>query len=121
MPPPEWPDYPDLNADLDALVADPAHHTLLFENDAVRVIETVIAAGETTPLHTHRWPGTLHLLSWSEIVRRDASGNVLMDSRTNSLKPLADAVTWSPSLALHTLENVGPTIFRAITTEIKHL
>ena len=115
MPPPEWLDH------LDALIADPAHHTLLFENDAVRVIETVIAPGETTPLHTHRWPGTLHLLTWSEIVRRDASGGVLMDSRSSDLKPLTDAVTWSPSLTLHTLENVGTTTFRAITTEIKHL
>jgi hypothetical protein len=111
----DWPDH------LDALIAAPAHHRLLFENDAVRVIETVIPSGETAPLHTHRWPGTIHLLSWSEIVRRDASGAILMDSRTLTIKPVRDVVTWSPSLPPHTLENVGVATFRAITTEIKHL
>ncbi len=41
---------------LDALVAAPEHHTLLFENSAVRVLDTHIAAGARTPLHTHAWP-----------------------------------------------------------------
>jgi hypothetical protein len=118
MPPAEkneWPEH------LDALAADPTHHRLLFESEAVRVVETVIPPGETTRLHTHRWPGTIHLQSWSEILRRDASGTILMDSRTLALKPVADTITWSPALPPHTLENVGTTIFRAITTELKHL
>ena len=113
--PQAWP------ADLDALVAAPAHHRLLFENDFVRVIETIIPPGETTPLHTHRWPGTLHLESWSDLVRRDASGALLMDSRGSGIKRVEGAVTWSPALPPHTLENVGTAVFRAITTELKHL
>ena len=47
-----WPDS------LDALTAAPESHRLLFENDAVRVLETRIAPGETTLLHTHRWAGS---------------------------------------------------------------
>jgi quercetin dioxygenase-like cupin family protein len=54
---PEWPD------ELDALVAAPAHHKLLFENERVRVLETRIAAGDRTPVHTHRWPAALYILS----------------------------------------------------------
>jgi hypothetical protein len=115
MPEPDWPDH------LDALAAAPAHHRLLFENEAVRVIETMIPPGETAPLHTHRWPGTLHLITWSEIVRRDASGAILMDSRTSGIKRVEGAITWSPALPPHTLENVGETTFRAITTELKRL
>ena len=42
--------------ELDALVAAPKHHRLLFENDRVRVLDTRIAPGDTVPLHTHRWP-----------------------------------------------------------------
>ena len=34
-----WPD------ELDALVAAPQHHTLLFENEFVRVLDTRIAPG----------------------------------------------------------------------------
>jgi hypothetical protein len=118
MPAPEHSDWP---SHLDALFAAPAHHRLLFENDAVRVIETVIPPGETAPLHTHRWPGTMYLLSWSEIVRRDAFGTILMDSRTSSIKRAHDTITWSPALPPHTLENVGHATFHAVTTEIKHL
>jgi predicted metal-dependent enzyme (double-stranded beta helix superfamily) len=46
-----WPDS------LDALVAAPDHHTLLLENDRVRVLITRIAPGDITPIHTHRWRG----------------------------------------------------------------
>ena len=38
--------------DLDALTAAPDHHTLLFENDRVRVLDTRIPAGDQTPLPT---------------------------------------------------------------------
>jgi hypothetical protein len=114
-PHPDWPDH------LDALAAAPAHHQLLFENEAVRVIETIIPPGESAPLHTHRWPGTFHLVCWSEIVRRDQAGTILMDSRASSVKSVEGAVTWSPALTLHTLENVGEATFHAITTELKHL
>jgi quercetin dioxygenase-like cupin family protein len=47
-------------AELDALVAAPAHHTLLFENEFVRVRDTCIRAGDRTPIHTHRWPAALY-------------------------------------------------------------
>lgn len=69
-------------AELDALIAAPAHHALLFENDRVRVLDTNIAAGDRTPVHTHRWPVALCILSWSAFVRYDAEGGVLLDSRT---------------------------------------
>ena len=71
----DWPE------ELDAIIAAPRHHTLLFENDAVRVLDTRIAPGETVPLHTHRWPSALYLVNWSDFVRRDGAGTVLADSR----------------------------------------
>ena len=37
---------------LDALVAAPEHHTLLFENSTVRVLDTRILPGGRTPVHT---------------------------------------------------------------------
>lgn len=76
--PPEsgWPDA------LDALQAAPQHHALLFENAAVRVLDTRIPPGGRTPVHTHRWPSVLYIRSWSEFVRRDADDRVTLDSRT---------------------------------------
>lgn len=108
----DWPE------ELDALVAAPKHHALLFENDAVRVLDTRVVPGDMVPLHTHRWPSTLYLMSWSDFVRRDAVGAVVVDSRTGKELQTGTAV-WSPPLKPHTLENVGTSELRAISVEVK--
>lgn len=96
----EWP------PELDALVAAPQPHRLLLENDAVRVLDTRIAPGETVPLHTHRWPGRLYVIRWSDVVRRDAEERVVVDSRLG--KPLAAETTvWTGPLPPHTLGERG--------------
>ncbi len=110
--PADWPE------ELDALVAAPKHHALLLENKSVRVLDTRVPPGETVPLHTHRWPSALYILSWSDFVRRDAEGAVVADSRTGKKLPEGGAL-WSPPLAPHTLENVGRTELRAISVEVK--
>jgi hypothetical protein len=107
-----WPE------ELDALVAAPQHHALLFENASVRVLHTRIAPGDTAPLHTHRWPSALYILSWSHFLRRDKNGAILMDSGTLDASPEGKAL-WSEPLALHTLENVGDKELRAISVEVK--
>jgi hypothetical protein len=59
---------------LDALVAARDHHSILFENEAVRVVQTRVLPGHLVPLHTHRWPCVLFILSWSHILRRNHLG-----------------------------------------------
>ncbi|MFZ0395030.1 MAG: hypothetical protein WCF17_10275 [Terracidiphilus sp.] len=108
----DWPE------ELDAIIAAPRHHTLLFENDAVRVLDTRIAPGETVPLHTHRWPSALYLVNWSDFVRRDGAGTVLADSRGGRGAPGGSAL-WSGPLPPHTLENVGMGELHVITVELK--
>ena len=107
-----WPE------DLDALRAAPRHHTLLFENDRVRVLDTNIAPGDTVPLHTHRWPGALYILSFSDYIRRDAAGEVLADSR-NLPRPNGGIALWTAALGPHTLENVGEAYLHVISVEVK--
>lgn len=94
-------------AELDALIAAPRHHTLLFENAHVRVLDTRIAAGDTTPLHTHRWPAAMYILSTSDFVRCDADGEVLLDTREQAAPSAPPPVVWSAPLPPHTLHNVG--------------
>jgi hypothetical protein len=106
-------------AELDALVAAPAHHTLLFENERVRVLDTRIAPGETTPVHTHRWPSVLTLVSWSAFIRRDAHGAVLVDTRALPPPSPLPATLWSAPLPPHSLENVGRDVIHVISTELK--
>lgn len=107
-----WPD------ELDALHAAPRYHTLLFENESVRVLDTTVPPGETVPLHTHRWPAALYILSWSDFVRRDAEGSVMADSRLAG-KPAEGIAFWSGPLAPHTLENVGESKLQVISVELK--
>jgi len=110
-------------ADLDALVAAPAQHRLLLDNDRVRVLETRIEPGERTPVHTHQWPAVNHVLSWSAFLRRAPDGAVLLDTRASNDSRRSDQkrspVFWGEPLAPHTLENVGTTPLHLISVELK--
>jgi hypothetical protein len=103
---------------LDAVLAAPHFHRLLLENATVRVLDTVVPAGETVPLHTHCWPAVLYVVTWSDCVRRDVDGNITMDSRV-SAAPASGAALWSGPLPAHTLENVGDRELRVIAVEQK--
>lgn len=109
----EWPDS------LDALTAAPNHHKLLFENERVRVLDTHIAAGDKTPVHTHQWPGVLHVLRWSNFVRYDDKGKIVIDSRKIDALKTPPEVVWSDPLTPHSLENVGETDLHVISVELK--
>jgi hypothetical protein len=41
---------------LDAVVAAPKHHKVLFENENLRVIEVTLEPNDEEPVHHHRWP-----------------------------------------------------------------
>lgn len=111
----DWP-WPD---SLDAVIAAPRHHRVVLENEYVRVLEVRIPAGETVPMHTHRWPSVLHMQQWADFIRRDEHGNQVLDTRTlpaaaKSLGPL-----WAGPLVPHTVENVESIEFVGIAVEIK--
>lgn len=105
---------------LDAMAAAPDHHQALLENDKVRVLATRLAPGERTPVHTHAWPSVLYVVSWSDFVRYDAAGQVLVDSRSLSERPEEGAALWSGPLGPHAAENVGDRDLRVIAIELKN-
>ena len=109
----EWPDS------LDAMVAAPEHHEVLLENERVRVLDSRIKAGETVPVHTHRWASVLYILGTSDFIRYDTEGNAVFDSRTKESSIEAGTVTWSAPLSAHSVENVGNTEIRVISIELK--
>ncbi len=106
-------------AELDALVAAPEHHTLVFENEHVRVLETVLPPGERTAVHTHCWPATQYVKSAAQVVRYDSEGQVLFDSRKAGTTLQSDIVRWGEPLPPHSLENVDTVTLRVISVEIK--
>ncbi len=111
--PERWPES------LDAIAAAHGQHEVVLENDRVRVLDTRIRPGERTPVHTHRWPSVLYILAWSDFVRRDADGNVLVDSRTLAARPKQGTALWSAPLGPHSAENVGDSELRVIAVELK--
>lgn len=104
---------------LDAMTAAPEHHHVLLENDRVRVLDTHLAPGDTTPVHEHAWPAVLHVLGWSDFVRIDRDGKILLDSRASGMNPEPGAVLWGGPLPPHAVRNVGTSELRIIAVEIK--
>jgi hypothetical protein len=111
--PESWP------AALDALVAAPHHHELLLEDNRARVLITRIAAGDTVPLHTHRWPSVAHVISWSHFIRRGPDGSILFDSRNSPPPAKVPFAQWLEPLPLHTVENVGGSEIYVYVVEFK--
>ena len=108
-----WPE------DLDAMTAAPDNHALLLENDKVRVLDSLLKPGESTPVHTHQWPSAQYVLGLSDFVRKDAQGNVLLDTRLSGSLPAAGTAFWSQPLQPHFVTNVGESDIRVISVEIK--
>lgn len=113
--PDAWP-WPEA---LDAMIAAPGFHAVLFEDDRVRVLDGRVAPGATVPVHTHRWGGVLYILATSDFVRRDPDGNVLADTRRSNSRPVQGAAVWGAPLTPHSLENVGSEEFHTLTVELK--
>jgi hypothetical protein len=112
---------PEINwpKQLDAMTAAPDHHTLLLENERVRVLDSIVKPGDSTPLHTHEWPSVLYVIGFSDFVRRDDQDNVLFDSRESAEKPVSGQAFWSGPLQPHYVSNVGDGEIRVISVELK--
>jgi hypothetical protein len=70
-------------------------------------------------MHTHRWPAVHHLMSWSDFVRRDADGKVLVDTRGRPAPASLPLIVWSEPLSPHSLENVGAAELQVVSIELK--
>ena len=90
----------------------------MFENERVRLLETRIPPGELVPVHTHRWPSVFYIISSSDFIRRDARGEVEIDSRVGG-RDAPPSIVWSEPLPPHSLENVGTAEIRVVSVELK--
>jgi hypothetical protein len=111
----EWPLH------LDALVAAPANHRLLFEDDAVRVLEVIVEPGERENLHHHRWPSLMVVLARPNYRNFDADGNEIPPSGGTPASPALPRALRLPPQRLHAIEVAAdaPHGFRGIRIEFK--
>jgi mannose-6-phosphate isomerase-like protein (cupin superfamily) len=58
-------------------------------------------------------------VSWSDFLRRDAEGNIIVDSRTWDRQPAIGEALLLPPVPPHSVENVGAAKLRLIAVELK--
>ena len=95
----------------DAVIADPAHYTVEFENDRVRIIRVKYGPGEKSAMHTHGPNASVFL----------SKGTVRMtfpDGTTEDLPSEVGVAQWSDG-DKHLPENVGNVPLEVILVELK--
>lgn len=107
-----------ISDELGGVIAAPNNHRVIFENDEVRVLETTIAAGEVTPLHTHLAPTVMYVTSGSHLIRRDEHGATMFDTRADPNYVLPRAL-FAATTPRHTIENTGTDSLVVIGVELK--
>jgi quercetin dioxygenase-like cupin family protein len=101
----------------DALVAAPKNHTLLFENDDVRVLDVHVQPHEKEEFHTHPWDGFFYVIQRASLVHfvPGAPASTPMPKPPDGAK----IIHVGPE-GPHALENVGDTPLHFIRFELKH-
>lgn len=111
-----WP-WPD---SLDAVLAAPDSHRVLFENEHTRVLEVTIAPGEREPEHTHRWPSIIVVHQPARI--RYYTGDALAFTSPERPSPAESGprASWLEPEGPHSVENIDHRGYGAFRIELKH-
>ena len=95
----------------DAVIADPAHYTVEFENDRVRVIRIKYGPGEKSVMHTHG-PNV-------SVFVTDANVRMnLPDGTSEDVAAEAGLAVWADHEA-HLPENLGDEALEVVLIELK--
>jgi hypothetical protein len=116
--PDAWP-WPDT---LDAVVAAPGSHRVVYENEHTRVLEVTIATGSREPTHTHRWPSVMLVDRPARI--RYYSGDTLTYTSPEKLPPATEPdprVSWLDPEGPHSVENIDEHRYGAFRIEFKQI
>jgi hypothetical protein len=110
-----WP-WPD---SLDAVVAAPGSHRVVFESHVTRVLEVTIAPGEREPEHTHRWPSVMVVHRPARI--RYYAGDTLTFTSPDRPSPADQGphAGWLDPEAPHSVENIDSHAYEAFRIEFK--
>jgi len=102
---------------MDAVVAAPGSHRVLFENDDVRVLEVTIAAGDREPEHTHRDPSVM-VVDGPARIRYYQRGTLTFASPAGTTGTGTRA-SWMDPEGPHSVENVDDHLYHAIRIELR--
>lgn len=103
---------------LEAMTAAPHNHTLLYEDENVRVISVLVPPGSEEPYHFHKYYSVLVVDRHTHIEDREASGKPGFPVFIESLhSPL---VITQPPQALHSIKNLDTKPAHLTRIEFKH-
>jgi quercetin dioxygenase-like cupin family protein len=95
----------------DIVVLSPDVHQVIFENDAVRMLEVRVKPGAKVPMHTN--PENInYILQGGTLRLLDADGSF-------ADVPLSEGQVIPAPVGRHAVENIGPTEVRTICVELK--
>ncbi len=103
---------------MDALLAAPASHRVVLENDRVRVLDVVIEPGAREPEHTHR-AASVMIVDEPARIRYYVGSVMQFESAEHSGAPPAVRVSWMEPEGPHSVENVDERRYHAIRVELK--
>ena len=104
----------------DAVMAAPANHKILLENDKVRVLEVTLAPGEKEPVHHHQWKSVLYIQAAGDFIDYDGEGKIIFDTRTLKTPLTFPMTMYKDPEAPHAVENLSKTItIKLIRVEMK--
>lgn len=109
-----WP-WPET---MDALLAAPASHRVLFENDQVRVLEVVIEPGTREPEHTHQ-AASVMIVDERARIRYYAAGELQFESPAHQGDRSEPLVEWMAPEGPHSVENIDTLRYHAIRVELR--
>jgi quercetin dioxygenase-like cupin family protein len=95
----------------DPVKVDPDHFKVIFENDQVRVLRSIIGPHEKNPMHEH--PATV-IISLTDV----DGVHTLPDKKTKELHIKAGEARWSAPTR-HAYENLTDNTSEAILVELK--
>ena len=113
---PGRPEYvPGTPEELDAVVAAPENHEVIFENERVRVLRVTIRPGELEKRHAHKWESVFTITSMPKITYYNEKGEACpLGERREEGVPF-----WLEREGLHAVENHGDKPLEAIRVEVK--
>jgi len=95
----------------DVMKVAPDSHTVLLENDQVRVLKVIMKPGQKAPMHSHPHNVAYYL--------SDAKVKItLPDGKTQEREIKAGSSSWSEATT-HMAENIGSTELQEIQIELK--
>ena len=113
---PQRPSFiPGTPEELDSVIAAPENHTVVFENERVRVLRVVIPPGVVENKHTHKNPSVFIINVSSDMHYYNDKGEIV----TSSGKREDGVPFWVGPEGVHWLENYDSYAFDAIRIEIK--